>query len=154
MHANILVALLLLFAVHVQAQSDVYLCVHPDGLREYRNTPEGSACNKVHLPHLVIVKPDRAETSDSTAMPPPESSGSGQAQEQAVRAGHRQALEIRLRTAEARLVTLQKEFNGGEPERRGDERNYARYLQRVSTMQEEVRRAQRYVDMLKQELNR
>lgn len=152
MNASIPVALLLLFAVHVQAQSDVYLCVHPDGLREYRNTSDGSTCKKVDLPHLVIVKPDRNAPSASTAMPPPESSG--QAQEQAVGSGHRQALEIRLRTAQARLVALQKEFNGGEPERRGDERNYARYLQRVATMQEEVKRAQRYVDILKQELSR
>jgi hypothetical protein len=35
---------------------------------------------------------------------------------------------------EERLAEMQKEFNNGEPERRGDERNYQRYLDRVAEM--------------------
>lgn len=145
MSKHILVALLLLLSLHARGQGVVYLCPNEDGVPEYRNTADGTACRKVDLPDLVIVKPDAAaEAVGTTAMPPP----------QVAEPGHRRALEIRLRTAEARLSTLKKEFNGGEPERRGDERNYAKYMQRVATMQEEVRRAEQYVNTLKQELSR
>ncbi len=151
MNVNILAMLLLLVTMQVQAQNNVYLCEGDDGASEYRNTLSSGVCRQVDLPHLVIVKPDDGSAAGSTAMPPPESLRfSGQDK----RSGQKQALEIQLRTAEQRLTTLKREFNGGEPERRGDERNYAKYQQRVAKMQEEVIRAEQYVDTLKQELSR
>jgi hypothetical protein len=152
MNVNILAALLVVVTIEVQAQSDIYLCESQTGVREYRNTPSDGVCKRVQLPQLVIVAPgpDSAHGQPATAMPPPELPRPDQAH----RSGPRQALEIQLRTAEQRLTTLRKEFNEGEPERRGDERNYAKYQQRVATMQEEITRAQQYIDTLKQELSR
>lgn len=149
MNVNILATLLLLVAVQVQAQSDVFVCEGLDGVREYHNTPTGSLCKKVVLPHLVIVKPEGV-SAGTTAMPPPQDNQWDDHR----KSGQRQALEIQLRTAEQRLLTLKKEFNDGQPERRGDERNYAKYQQRVSVMQEEVLRAEKYVETLKRELRR
>ena len=39
---------------------------------------------------------------------------------------------------EERLAALQKEYNNGEPERRGDERNYQKYLDRVAELKAAV----------------
>ena len=46
----------------------------------------------------------------------------------------RRILEGELKREEERLAELQKEFNNGEPERHGDERNYQKYLDRVADM--------------------
>jgi hypothetical protein len=35
---------------------------------------------------------------------------------------------------------MQKDYNNGEPERRGDERNYQRYLDRVAEMKAAITR--------------
>ena len=41
---------------------------------------------------------------------------------------------------EEKLAVLQKEFNNGEPERQGDERNYQKYLDRVGDMSAAIAR--------------
>ena len=52
----------------------------------------------------------------------------------------RRILEAELRKEEERLAQLQKELAQGEAERRGDERNYARYLERVNEIKAAVAR--------------
>ncbi len=44
----------------------------------------------------------------------------------------RRSLEGRLKSEEGRLSALEKEFNGGEPERRIDEFDFQKYLDRVA----------------------
>lgn len=66
----------------------------------------------------------------------------------------RRILSTELRTEEAKLAELQREFNGGEPERRGDERNFAKYQQRVSDMRAAISRREADVDALKRELGK
>ena len=51
-----------------------------------------------------------------------------------------------------RLVELRQEFNGGEPERRGDERNYARYLERVAEMKAAIGRKEADIAAIRREL--
>jgi len=43
-----------------------------------------------------------------------------------------------VRTEEGKLAELKKEFQNGEPERQGGERNYAKYQERVALMKEEM----------------
>ncbi len=57
-----------------------------------------------------------------------------------------------LRREEQSLAELRKEFNNGEPERRGDERNYQRYLDRVAEMRAALARKEADVAALKREL--
>ena len=64
----------------------------------------------------------------------------------------RRILDSELRREEDRLASLRREFNNGEPERRGDERNYQSYLDRVAQMRAGVARAEADVAAIKREL--
>ena len=64
----------------------------------------------------------------------------------------RRILESELRREEDRLAGLKRDFNNGEPERRGDERNYQQYLDRVAQMRAGVARAEADVAAIKREL--
>ncbi|PXW94562.1 hypothetical protein C7444_11353 [Sphaerotilus hippei] len=64
----------------------------------------------------------------------------------------RRILESELRKEEERLSQLKKEFNQGEPERRGDERNYARYQERVAEMKAAIARKEADIAALRREL--
>lgn len=44
----------------------------------------------------------------------------------------RRILESELAREESALAVLRKDYSNGEPERRGDERNFARYQERVA----------------------
>jgi hypothetical protein len=48
-----------------------------------------------------------------------------------------------------KLAELRREFNNGEPERRGDERNYAKYQERVAALRDSISRSEKNVDALK-----
>ena len=64
----------------------------------------------------------------------------------------RRILADELRREEERLAALQKEFNNGEPERRGDERNYQRYLDRVAELKAGILRKESDIAAIKREL--
>ena len=66
----------------------------------------------------------------------------------------RRILEAELRREEERLGVLLREFNNGEPERRGDERNYALYQQRVSEMRAAIGRKESDIAAIKRELGK
>ncbi len=63
-----------------------------------------------------------------------------------------QILSDELKTEEAKLASLKQEFNNGEPERKGDERNYAKYQERVSQMRDNIARTTRNIEALKREI--
>ncbi len=64
----------------------------------------------------------------------------------------RRILEAELRKEEDRLASLQKEFNNGEPERLGDERNYQKYLDRVTGLKSAVARKESDIVAIKREI--
>jgi predicted RNase H-like nuclease (RuvC/YqgF family) len=64
----------------------------------------------------------------------------------------RRILNDELRREEARLAEMRREFNNGEPERLGDERNYQRYLDRVAEMRAALARKEADVAALQREL--
>ena len=65
----------------------------------------------------------------------------------------RRILEDELRGEEERLAKLKSEFNSGEPERRGDERNFALYKERVQRLQEDIARTENNVRALAREMS-
>ena len=69
-----------------------------------------------------------------------------------MRPSGRRVLQGELRQAEERLSMAQKEFNGGQGERRADERNYQRYLDRVAEMKAGITRKEADIAALKREL--
>lgn len=66
----------------------------------------------------------------------------------------RRILEAELRKEEEQLEQLRKEYNNGEPERRGDERNYQKYLDRVAEMKAAIARKESDVAALKREIGK
>lgn len=66
----------------------------------------------------------------------------------------RRILEAELRREEERLEFLRREFNNGEPERRGEERNYALYQQRVAEMRAAIGRKESDIAAIRRELGK
>lgn len=63
-------------------------------------------------------------------------------------------LEAELKKEEDALAALRKDFNDGQPERRGDERNYQKYQDRVEEMKAALTRKEADVAALKRELGK
>lgn len=76
--------------------------------------------------------------------------------EQRARDGEaRTVLQGELRRAEARQAELQREFNGGEPEKQGSEsRNHQKYLDRVADMKAALARNEMDIAGIRRELGR
>ena len=66
----------------------------------------------------------------------------------------RRILSTELRREEERLEQLKREFNNGEPERRGDERNFAMYQQRVAEMRAVIVRKESDIAAIRRELGK
>ena len=66
----------------------------------------------------------------------------------------RRILEGELRAEEEKLALMQKEFNDGQPERQGDEKNYQKYLDRVSDMRAAIARKQTDIAALQREIKK
>ena len=64
----------------------------------------------------------------------------------------RRILDTELKTETERLAMLQKDYNNGEPERRGDERNYQKYQERVAEMKASIARKESDIAALRREL--
>jgi hypothetical protein len=64
----------------------------------------------------------------------------------------RRILESELKSEEQRLAELEKEYNGGDPERLGNERNYQKYQDRVAELKTAIERKQADIAALRREL--
>ncbi len=64
----------------------------------------------------------------------------------------RRILTDELKREEERLAQLQKDFNNGEPERRGDERNFAKYQERVAELKATISRKEGDIAALRREI--
>jgi hypothetical protein len=66
----------------------------------------------------------------------------------------RRILEAELKREEEKLESLRKEFNNGEPERRGEERNFAKYQERVAELRAAIARKESDLVSIKRELGK
>ena len=66
----------------------------------------------------------------------------------------RRLLEAELQREEQRLAELQREFNNGEPERLGSERNAQKYIDRVADMRAQIARKQEDIAAIKREIGK
>ena len=142
-----------------QAQNAIYRCGN-----EYTNTvsdPVARGCKKIEGTTITVVPPVRLPTplAAPAAMPVAASRPAGQrvdAGEQRARdSDARQILNAELKKAEARQIELQREYNNGEPERRGDEtRNYQKYLDRVAEIKASLARNESDMASIRRELAR
>lgn len=151
-------ALWALFCVGAYAQSEVYLCVDERGNKEYKNTGGTKGCKRVDLPGITTVpaakqRPVVAQTAAKSASSPADFPKVDGGTQKARDNDRRQILLDELKNEEQKLSVLQKEFNNGEPERRGEERNFAKYQDRVNLMKEDLARTEKNVEALKREIS-
>jgi hypothetical protein len=64
----------------------------------------------------------------------------------------RDILNDELRAEEKKLADLKRDFNEGQPERQGNEKNYAKYQARVAQMRDDIGRSEKNVEALRREI--
>ena len=157
---RLLAPLLVLASLGAQAQGTVYRCPGPpvlytdalsakEAAEKGCRTIEGTPITVLQAPKPRPAAPNAAATEGSTR------SGDSRvdAGQQRVRDDERsRVLQTELRQAEERLATAQKEFNNGQGERRGDERNYQKYLDRMAELKDNIARFEADVQALKREI--
>jgi predicted lipid-binding transport protein (Tim44 family) len=75
------------------------------------------------------------------------------AQEQKARdTDSRKILQDELIKAQAQLDALQKEYNNGQPERRGDEKNAQKYIDRTNDLKAQIARTESDISAITREL--
>ena len=146
------------FAGHALA-SDVYLCVDKRGNKEYRNTGVTKGCKRVDLPGLTTVPAPSRKSGTATAATRKASSPANfpkvdGATQKSRDSDRRQILLDEQKAEEQKLANLKKEYNNGEPERRGDERNYAKYQERTGKMKEDIERSEKNIEALQREIGK
>ncbi len=160
-------SLFLLLALDATAQTDakdVYLCVDDKGHRSYTNTGNTKSCKKVELPGLTTISapPAQAKRNVNAANTAPNGGKAGSpndfpkvddATQKARDNDRKQILLDEMRSEEQKLANLKRDYNDGLPERNGDEKNYAKYQDRVAKMKDEISRVEKNVEALKRELS-
>ena len=143
----------------VQAQDKpVYRCPGPPvlytdalGAQEARDkgcrTIEGAPITIVQSPP----KP-RPGTIVASAASRPGDSRVDPAAQRARDTDARRILADELKREEDRLAAMQAEYNNGEPERRGDERNFVKYAERVAEMKAALLRKEADIAAIKREI--
>jgi len=141
-----------------RAQNDIFLCVDDEGRKTFTNAGNTKGCKRQDVGPVTSVPAPRLPPRNVAANPVeqratpanyPRVDGDTQRSRDGDR---RRILEDELRAEEDRVARLREEFNNGEPERRGDERNYARYQERVQRMQEDIQRGENNIIALRREI--
>ena len=126
--------------------------------------PKAHNCKPLEGGNLTIVQGTKVQSSATVApgapvklAAAPQSSGQpGQRVDSNEQRGRdsdaRIILDSELKKAEARRDELQREYNNGEPERRGEERNYQTYLDRVSSLKASIARTDSDIAAIKREI--
>lgn len=156
----------LLHPAAVLAQGvSVYRCPGPPVLYTDALTAEEArdrGCRTIEGAPITIVQTPRPRPpANATSAPAPATSAARPGDPKVDPAAQRQRdtdarriLEAELKREEERLAVLKREYNNGEPERRGDERNYQNYLDRVAQMKAGILRSESDVAALKRELSK
>lgn len=136
-------------------QAQIYRCQSPDGTPLYQNSP-GKNCKPMDLPSLTTIPSGRTTppaTRATTANAAPADFPRVDAAAQRSRDSDRKRiLQDELSREQARLEEIRQEYNGGEPERLGNERNYQKYLDRVARLKDDITRSETSVASLRREL--
>jgi hypothetical protein len=138
----------------------VYRCPGPPPLYTDAITPQQAKdrnCRTIEGAPITIVqlpkpRPVQSPAPAGASAPRPADAKVPAAEQRARDSDARRILEDELAREETRLQELKKEFNGGEPERQGNERNYQRYLDRVESLKADIARKESDIAALKREL--
>lgn len=144
------------------ADGDIYRCVNANGTIEFKNTGSVKDCKKMELEGIsTIPAPTKRSGSVQTASLKSTSSTSpsdfprvDSSTQKARDNDRRQILLDEMKNEQDKLAALKKDFNNGEPERQGNEANYAKYQERVTAMREDISRTEKNIEALQRELKR
>jgi Domain of unknown function (DUF4124) len=157
--------LIFCFAFCSSAQAQVYRCIE-EGEIVFSNESSNAKkknCSRVNSPKPVRAPPTAdeaprmAKRSAESVNPVRSSSATGfprvDASTQKYRDNDRAAILDEERRKEAILLeSLRKEFNNGAPERRTDELEQKKYLDRIEKLKQSILRAETNVNSLEREL--
>jgi hypothetical protein len=166
--AGIATALALVAAIAhplAHADSTVYKCVDKSGRVEFTDINK-PGCKALDLPGYIPAPPQAARpnpapspavTMRQGAARPPAASPSNfprvdTSTQRARDDDRRGILNEELRAEEKKLAELKRDFNNGEPERQGNEKNYAKYQERVAGMRDDIGRAEKNIEAIKREI--
>lgn len=150
-----------LLAIQPGASADVYLCVDAQGRRELTDTnrPGCRVIPNTSGPAMITAPaprkgpaPAARAAAPAAATAPADFPRVDTAQQRARDNDRRGILSEELRSEQQRLGELRKEFNNGEPERQGNEKNYAKYQARVAEMRDSIFRAEKNIEALQREI--
>lgn len=139
------------------ANTEIFVCRDAEGRKTYQNTGNTKGCARLEgHPALTLPAPRqaaaRAQSTESRSISPASFPRVDGATQKARDGDRRRILEDELAAEETKLQGIRKEYNGGEPERLGNERNFALYQERVARLQAELQRTENNVASLKREL--
>ena len=142
-------------AVHAD-DKPVYKCpgnLYTDALSSKEAQSRG--CRTLDgAPITVIQSVQRTAPTRSSAAAPSDGERISADKQKSMDTDARRILEAELRKEEEALTGLRQEYNNGQPERRGDEKNYQKYLDRVEQLKAEIARRESNVASLKRELGK
>jgi hypothetical protein len=144
------------------AASQVYRCPGPPVLYTDAISPaeaKEKGCRSIEGTPITIIQAPRPRAPASASPPPaagprPADSKVDPASQRQRDGEARRILLDELKKEEDRLAVMQKDYNNGEPERRGDERNHQRYLDRVAEMKAAITRKEADISALKREIGK
>jgi hypothetical protein len=161
-----LLILLSAMAGLAHADGEIYKCVGPGGTVEYKNNGPTKDCKKIDMQGISVI-PAPAPTAKKPA-------GSGGVQTASLKSSsspadfprvdtgtqkardndRHQILMDEMKSEQDKLAALKKDYNNGEPERQGNEANYAKYQERVAAMKDDISRTEKNIEALQRELKR
>lgn len=140
------------------AQAQIYRCTDPNGRPLYTDTRVGK-CQLIDTGYssppaasAPIPAPRASAPAAAAASTPSSFPRVDNVVQRARDDERREILGDELRIEERKLAELKKTFNNGEPERQGNERNYAKHQERVESMRDEISRTERNIEALRREI--
>ena len=135
-----------------QGVTEIYKCADPNGRPLYtsdRRDTVGKKCELVSREVSVVPAPQASRRAASPANFPKES-----ADERAVAKGRqREILEQELANEQKLLADAKQKLTEQESIRSGDERNYAKVLERLQPYKDSVETHEKNIEALRRELN-
>jgi hypothetical protein len=144
--------------------SEMFVCTGKDGVRTYQNSDGGQGCVPLNLNPITVVPAPRPalnngtfsdfETPGSSSRRASVSNDTRSAADFNAKDDRMKILQEELRIEESKLKSLQDEYKKGQPDRLGSEKNYQKYLDRVSRLEQEIMITNDNIEILKAELIR
>lgn len=130
----------------VSTASEIYVCTDEYGVKTYGNIGNNKGCRRADLPAITTFPAPNVKKAPKDF---PKVDDSAQRQRDADR---KQILNDELKAEQKKLADLNAEFKEGQPDRNGNERNFAKYQERAETLKEDIARSKKNIDAIQREI--